>query len=223
MKYINYEKTLVIVANDVNISIFKPWWLIKNNIIREEEIAGDVIVSPVAISVPTAEFVLGIFPNRIQMAFPLHGTNMQENIIRVAAQIIKKLPHTPYTGIGLNFNYFVSPEQKDIFEWSKIHFATDFANKVSLGPETKPKYGSYFSFDTLGGRLKLDIKPVVADEAISSLVAEWSRGKDMMRANFNFHYEIDIRKDSIDKIVDVLSMWTGAQKASEKIISQLTD
>jgi hypothetical protein len=223
MKYINYEKTLVVVANDVNISIFKPWWLIKNNIIREEEIVGDVIVSPVAVSIPTAEFILGIFPNRIQLAFQLHNTNIQENINRVAIQIIKKLPHTPYTGIGLNFNYFIVPEQKDFFEWNKIHFTSDFTKKVSLGQETKPKYGSYFSFDIFGGRLKLDIKPVVADEAISILVAEWSRGKDLMRASFNFHYEIDIQKESIDKIVDVLRLWTEAQKESERIVNQLTD
>jgi len=223
MKYVNYEKTVVVVANDVNISIFKPWWLIKNNIIREEEIIGDVIVSPIAVSIPTAEFGLGVFPNRIQMAFHLHSTNIQENINRVAGQIVGKLPHTPYTGIGLNFNYFISPEQKEFCVWDRMHFASEFAKKIVSNQEMKPKYGSYFSFDMLGGRLKVDAKPVIANESITSINPEWARGKDLVGVNFNFHYDINVQEDSVDKIIGVLNLWTEAQRKSEEIINQLTD
>jgi len=218
------EQTVVVVANDVNISIFKPWWLIANGIVQESEVISDnVVISPVAIHIPTVGFELGIFPNRIQMVFYPNSDNIQESINRIMGQIIQKLPHTPYTGIGLNYNYLLSLEKSNFYSWTKKNLSSDFTNSITIDDNSKPKYGSYLSFDFLDGRLKLDVKPVTGNDQISSVDSDWLQGKDLIRANFNFHYDINVQRNSIENMLNILKLWVKNLAKADEIINKLSE
>ncbi len=127
-----FEHTsIVIIAKDFNPSIFKPLWLAKNNILREEELQGDVVITPPAIQIPTKAFQFSVLPDRLQMIIPQSYSDAESDIIRVLGGIIKTLPHTPYTAVGINFNYVAAPSAEDTFAaWNRKLFASAISKKL---------------------------------------------------------------------------------------------
>ena len=212
--------TIVVVANDVNISIFKPIWLIKTGILKEEELKGDILFSPVAVQIPTERFIFAIFPNRIQLNFNKPHSDYQSEIIRIIGGVVKTLPHTPYSGIGLNFDCLVAPEDEGTFNiWNRELFVSKFADKIQT--EEDARFGTYFSFNTLEARLKISIKPTKGKNKISEIHESWHDGQEIMKLNFNFHYEVDRENEPLKFILKVLGKWpqalTLAQEISKKV------
>ena len=152
----------VLVANDVNVSIFKSAWFGRNQVISEDEMLDDVLISPGIVQIPTRNFQVIIVPNRIQFFLPPQRFDVgQQEIDRVLGTIVRLLPHTPYTAIGLNFEYIVTPPSADTFyEWNRKWFSAPLVEKFPEAKDKTSRFGSYFSMDSLEMRLKIDIKPV---------------------------------------------------------------
>ena len=114
----------VVVGHDVNLSIFTPPWLRDQKILSDEELAGDVVITPPMVRIPAPSFELLILPDRVQMRPSDDLDKAQSDILRVLGGIVSTLPHTPFTAIGLNFAYLMSPD-----EHTQFHSILDYQRR----------------------------------------------------------------------------------------------
>lgn len=185
--------TIVLVAHDLNMTIFKPVWMCKFDILRPDEITEGAFISPAAIQLPNPNFQVTILPNRLQMGFPT--LNAEENSTlanRVLGGILKQLPHTPISAVGVNFEFLVHPTDLPTFGgWNKEKFATPLASKLVGGDGSQPRFGSYVSMYVGDIRLKLDMKPVRAMEDPRAETEALAPQTELMKLNFNYHLDLN--------------------------------
>jgi len=218
------ESSIVIVAHDVNVSIFKPPWLINNDIIKEDEFSGNIIITPPTINIPTEKFAFVVFPNRIQMSIPVLYPEAEDDYKRVLCGIVKKLPHTPYTAVGINYEYLLSPDDLNTFEnWHRKLFSSSFANTITHKEQHDARFGCYFSYDLADSRLKIDIKPTKAEVGIERLNDAWEREQDLIRINFNFHHDISNKDNKDEYILKIVEKWKDTHTVAKQIIEALSN
>ncbi|HHJ17600.1 MAG TPA: hypothetical protein ENJ80_12965 [Gammaproteobacteria bacterium] len=174
------QTNVVLIANTFNLPIFHQVWLIDNDIITKDEFAaGESFFTPVAVNVRAPSYNFLIVPERAQVAFNSDFENSLPVIQRVIGGIASKLPHTPYTAMGLNFEYrighkdpkYLAATYRDVFLCKNNPLVTEFSSEDTMT-------GLYVSKDMFGARLKLDIKPIIAD------------GNNMLQLVFNTHLEL---------------------------------
>lgn len=218
MNTVMENSSVVIIAKDFNPSIFKPLWLMKNNIFREEELKGDIVITPPAVQIPSTSFQFMVLPDRLQLAVPRQYPDAQSDIDRILGGIVMTLPHTPYTAVGLNFHYLVATESEDSFgSWESTLFASPFSNKLHEAEDHKARFGSYLSFDILGSRLKVDIKPTNAGDKIELLCKTWRPGQELTRIHFNFHTDVANTPTPSESVSEKLNKWTEAFTLSQEL------
>lgn len=224
MKNVLANSSVVVLAKDINLSIFKPSWLVKSEIFREGELEGEIVITPVTVQIPTERFQVAIFPDRIQMNFARLYDEAELDIARILGGIVTTLPHTPYTAAGLNFTYFTAPESKNGFgSWNRKLFASRYANQVRP-PECKDvRFGSYLSYDIIETRLSINVRPISAPLKISDLCASWHTDQHLMKLNFNFQRDIDESLSAKDILLELFTKWPDALALSEDITHMITD
>lgn len=184
----------VLVAESINLNIFQPLWLIDNEIISRAEIeSGTSFNTPVAVSISTSTFDLLIVPERIQLTLKNNKDNAKNDIQRIIGGIVNKLPHTPYSAIGLNFNYtLTSNDQEDFVKKSKELFMVDTNPLVSEFNTDDVRAGMYTSKDMFGSRLRLDIKPIINNER-----------NEAIQVNYNIHRNVTTSTEIEDIISNI--------------------
>lgn len=224
MQNILTNTSVVIAANDVNISIFKPPWLTKSGIFNKEELEGNIIITPLMVQIPTKKFEVTILPIRIQMFASNIYTEIKDDILRILGGVTATLPHTPYTAVGLNFNYLMATDGQDVFDaWNRKLFSAEFARQIVSEDDHKARFGCYFSYDVLGMRLKLDIKPAKAEPSIKNLQKSWEPGQDLLKLNFNFNCDVAKSKKPADSIQKHLKKWPRAFQTVKRIVKNVSD
>lgn len=216
--------SLVLVANELNLSIFKPVWLGQFGILKPDEITEASVISPAAIQIAAPKFNLVILPNRLQMMFlTLEEEKVVEPLNRVMGGILKNLPHTPWIAIGINFDFFVIPEdQSRVDEWNKKNFASKQALAICNDHEKHPRFGSYFSMSFDGMRMKVDAKPVHKASSVDPKVTEALKvAPEWMLFNFNYHLDLDSAAP-VKHAQDSLTKWTRAASHCSSIIAQIS-
>ncbi len=178
----------VVVGHDVNLSIFRPPWLRDQRILSDEELAGDVVITPLMVRIPAPSFELIILPDRVQVRPSDDPGKAQSDILRVLGGIVSTLPHTPFTAIGLNFDYLMTPDEHTEFQaWNEQSFAARFSMDVIGSAQEEARFGAYCSFDTLGMRLKADLRPLRRTEQPEGSILKSSADPEAMLGKFNFH------------------------------------
>jgi hypothetical protein len=200
---------VVIVARDLNPSLFSQIWLDKHDIIKEEEFSDKSVFTPPIIQALTDDFQLLVIPERLQLTIINKQINDSELVMDKVGKIVQLIPHTPFTAIGSNFHWKIIPDLPEEF--------IDFMNKLFIKPENplykqfaeeNARFGAYLSKDIFGTRLKLDIKPV--------------RNKidDSEYLQFTFNYHLELTDgEHIDQMLDFLKNWELMKKNSEEITS----
>lgn len=214
--------SVVLVANEINLSIFRPMWLGQMNILRPDEIANDCVISPAAIQIPTPQFNLLILPNQLQMAFAeMDDAAVIEPLNRVLGGILKNLPHTPLIAMGMNFDFFVGPDDlKQFAEWNKSLFASGFASLVCGNPAGHPRFGAYFSTLFEGMRLKINTKPVHGAVAAPKVVEALKVATEWMHFNFNYH--LDLKPDApTQHAIESIAKWNVVAAKTRLIIGEI--
>ncbi len=224
MDRIRNTANIVIVANDVNLSIFKPDWLVKVGIFEQEELHGAVVLTPLTANIPTKDFVLTVLPNRIQCDILPGNKQPAKTINRVVAGIVQTLPHTPYTAVGLNFVYAVRPdEDRHFVGWISKYFGSAFTHNLGYTEGNNPLYGSYVSFDVLGMRLKLTMVPTEIKTIGPAAPAHWKIGELFLQTSLNFHCDVTGETDPAKAVVEALAKWDLASGLAEEIIQLLDE
>jgi len=200
----------VIVGHDVNLSIFKPHWLVRQSILSEEDVADASVISPGLVRIPAPRFELLVLPDRIQLRPARDSEQAQSDLLRVLGGIVGSLPHTPFTAIGLNFDYTITPYGDVEFEaWDKEQFAAPFSLAAIDEQQVDVRFGAFFSCEALHMRLNADIKPVRAPEKTEAEDAESAPSEEVIRGKFNFHHDL-AQSPPVSEILEVLGRWDAA-------------
>ena len=216
------DVAVVLTASDVNLSIFKPLWLTNNQILRQHELTDDTVIAPGVVRVPARDFELLILPNRIQLQPRLDKlASAQEVLLRVLGGIVSLLPHTPYKAMGLNFAYLLArPDEIPFSEWCARQFATPCSSVVTDQNDDEARFGTYFSFEFSGLRLKVTVLPTRAGESISQLLPGLNQGDEVMRAECNYHRDLDSPPDP-NLILATIEKWPDLLDHSGHIIEAI--
>lgn len=194
------ESSIVLVANDVNVSIFKLGWMLENNIVSAEELDGEVSVTDLTVLLKTKSFELTVVPNRIQMNIRPVDLVTDASSENALVRILRVLPHTPVSAIGLNVTYMLSPPStSDFVTWNKSQFAPSLPLDFVSTEQDNARFGTYVSWNVFGARLRIDIKPITAKH---------NDGSDLefMRAGFNYHTELP-SVSATEAAVAVIEKW----------------
>ena len=201
----------VLVAHDMNLSIFKPHWFTSNKILNQDEFSGDILFAPGIIQIPTKEYGLSVFPNRVQMRFETECEHARDYLLRIIGGIAKTLPHTPYTALGFNYEYRLIPSS-DFSSWNREVFGGSHFCASAPNNDKEARFGTYFSFDEQGMRLRVDAKP--GKEPVDEKNGEYQQ------VVVNFHR--DFRQPfAIEELMDLLELWDDFYARSRSVLERL--
>jgi len=195
----NTVSSVVITAQAFNPSIFTETWLAENGIIAPQDLTGTKVFSPGVAQFQTPKIQVLVIPPKMQITSQIHeSTTLLTTASQIAIKTVRLLPHTPYQGLGLNFDFFVT--QPNGQEFNAYNRALLGGNDYKLFQEFSSqdaKFGRYLSKDHGGARLKLDIKPVKAGPD----------KKDLLKFSFNYDHNVENidpgkRADALIKFIE---------------------
>ena len=180
----------VLVANELNVSVFNQLWLVKNGIVAEEDFGPGMIISQAAVVIPARKFLLTVLPDRVQLQ-PKGEFADGTAISTVFGKLLSLLPHTPFMALGFNFSLVFGPRDTAAFGgWNRRCFSAPILERLALSEDNKPCFGAYFSYDDAGFRAKIDIKPGPAVQFPNVVEAGYPKEAQVMIAGFNFHRDL---------------------------------
>jgi len=215
-------ENVVITTSKFNPSILTQVWLVRNEILAEEDfIAGNF--SPAGVQVQSRRFVMLAVPDFIQLVptapdpvGPDHVSpeSVGDMVLRTVGRIVRALPHTPYTGIGINLTWTVTPDVEITALTRRLFFCAG-SPIFSLFETEDAHFGGYLSKNYNGVRLKLDIKPIIWRKLSPNAPAH----EPKLQFYFNFHRDLS-PDDPPEVIESVLRLWDAAKKESERIMKE---
>jgi hypothetical protein len=204
---------VVIVARYFNPSVFSQLWLVRNGVVEEDGFLGGCLFSDEVVKVETRDFGLLVIPPQLQFQPRVASDREADLVASKVGSMVRTLLHTPYAAVGLNFAWHVWSEGEGLHGLSRSLFlcpSGPFAE--SFGQAEDALFGGYFSKDTLGCRLRLDVKPL---EVVSD-------GRATGRLLFSFNYQLDTPQDApVPAIERQLQRWQQAKTASASLIERV--
>ena len=201
----------VIVANSFNPSVFSPLWLVKQKLAEEDEILPGAIQSEVVTNVRTKRYALLVMPQQLQFV-PAAPDLAADLAAGVVGRIIETLPHVPYTAAGINFVWFADPAEEGVATASRRLFFREGPVFRHFG-EPDAHFGTYMSKAVLGGRLKLDIKPVTLKKGVSDAAPH------RLQFIFNFHRDAT----DVGSLVEHIGRWRDFEHLARQIMDDLNE
>jgi len=212
MPWTHAGSVAVIVAQQFNSAILSQLWLVRNEILRDEEFQEGSIFSDVVVQVRSTPFQMLVLPDQLQMVPTVSRDQEQEILLQRLGRLVRELPHTPYRALGLNFAWHLTPADGNIARLSRdMFFVPNRPLHQSFGEENA-HFGGYLSKDILGFRLKLDVKP---------LIVSLEGGRVENRLHFGFNYHFDLQEDAARQIEERLQHWNEVRQESERIVDSI--
>ena len=210
MSHLLMNSAIVIVARQFNPSIVRSDWLIRNGILGEEDFMPGCVFTDMLVQVRSRMFDLLVAPEQCQLTPLVEPDEQQQLISEKVGTIIRTLPHTPYTALGLNFDWRLSPEKTTVGTLSRhLFFVPESPLHKELDSEDA-RFGGYVSKDVLGFRMKLNVKPI---QDLEDEERQW------LQFGFNFHLDLPSgQEDRIATIESALTRWHAARAESERIL-----
>jgi len=200
----------VIVANHFNPSIFKQGWLTKLGVVGPDDLLeeGNLFSDTVA-QVRSKYFHMLVLPGQMQFVPAVLPEQEEELLLDKVGSIVRELPHTPYTAIGLNFNWQLSPNDGDMGRLTRELFTTPDRPLYQRFGGDNARFGAYLSKDFGLFRLKLDVRPVH--------LAEGEETHYRLQFLFNFHSSVD----GAEQIVERLGHWNEIRQEAREILESV--
>ena len=206
---------IVIVANNMNPSIFSSLWLVKEGILNEKDFVNDYVYTPMATSIPTPDFKLDVFPERLQIAFTDRSLDSPKLVTTAVDKIIHKLPHTPYVAIGANIHWIGAPDPHTAFvTFTRNLFVKPDIPLYDKFSDTNARFGGYMSKVFLGARMKVDIKP--------RLGGPEDEVEEFLNFTFNYHLPLEDGRQ-IEQMQEFLGNWEALRSESESVVHSVLD
>ncbi len=206
------SSNVVIAARQLNPSIFSQIWLVRNEILAEEDFEPGSVYSDMAVNVQSREFSLVVLPHQLQFAPKVPVEQESRLVAEKVGTVVRELPHTPYDAVGLNFIWHVLPEGEDIRELSRRLFYVPGSPFFQAFDTSDARYGAYVSKDVLDCRLKLDVKTTMRNTD--------QEDSELLRFAFNFHLDVAglERDEVVGAIEKQLQRWEPAKQEAGRIV-----
>lgn len=204
---------VVLTAQTFNPSIFTETWLARNGLVTAESFVGVRVFSAELAQFQTAGLQVLVIPPKMQVTFCIHGNPEASHLPRqFVTRIVELLPHTPYQALGLNFDFFIAPPNgQDFNGYNRTLLGTGGIRLLQEFSSPDARFGRYFSKNHGEARLKLDVKPVQADQ----------EKKDLLQFSFNFHYEVSSLspEDRPRKLTEFVGQWGSLRQYAERLVN----
>lgn len=204
---------VVIAAQHFNPSIVNQLWLVDNEIVGRDDFQQGCIFTDMMVHIVSREFALLVAMEQLQFVPFVETEHQQELILSRLGHLIETLPHTPYSAAGLNFTWHLKPEAGDVRQFSRDLFYVGSRSLCQAFDADDARFGGYFSKNILGGRLKLDVKPITVRTKDAEL--------ELMQFAFNLHLDIGRTKNAVDDIRSLLMRWDEAREETDRIMQEV--
>lgn len=220
VRSVRINLSVALVAHDLNLSIFNPPWLLRESILKEEEFDWkQSLFSPALIRIPTSRFELMILPDRIQLRFPPERTDVESDLLRVLGTIVSKLPHTPYSALGLNYDYLIAPDNATFSTWNHSLFCTPI---VCAPIDSSDRFGAYYSTTFHEFRRQVDCKPTRVRSDLAAQAPQFAEDEEAVRIAINYHSDVPQPAESA-RILELIGQWSIARQDADTLIAQFTE
>lgn len=165
-----------------------------------------------AVNLTTPEIAFLAVPDRIQLSFANENVNCSGLIKRIMGGIVTVLPHTPFHAVGFNFTWILLANKQDEFPQTlrKLFLSAD--NPLSRFCDGEDcRFGFYISRNLNIGRLRLDLKPIMANPAIA--------GGDLregLQLTFNIHRDLS-DDNKVERILEFLNEWDSSFSLAQQM------
>lgn len=205
--------SIVIINTGISPSLFNAFWLVNNGILREEELTGNHVFTNQHVEINTDRFVLVVNGNSFQLTAKNGVNDLGYCIENILNKLIDSTPKTIHISAGVNFNWFITPEDGNYSKLSKKLFYNNESDLYKHFDKDGASFGGYMSCDFEKARMKLDVKPVIIGNSNQDV-------KGAIHYNFNFHYDVpmDNRNESLKTYIN---NWNKFYQESEKIIQSI--
>jgi hypothetical protein len=212
MSWVHTGSAAVIVAQQFNARIITQLWLVRNEIVRDDEFHEGSIFSDVVVQVRAAPFQMLVLPDQVQMVPTVSRDQEEDILVQRLGRLVRELPHTPYKALGLNFAWHLIPADGDMARISReMFYIPDRPLQRNFAVENA-HFGGYMSKDFQGFRLKLEVKPMIVTLA---------DGRVESRLHFGFNYHFDLRENAAVQIAEKLHHWNEVRQETERIIDSI--
>jgi hypothetical protein len=205
----------VIIAQGINPSVFTQAWLVENEIVRPAELTGSLVVTPQVVSVDADRFAFLAVPDRLQFVPKATEVEEQADLMGRLDRVVQLLPHNPYSGLGLNFVCLLSPDTEPFDRFLRRSFWMTDNPLFRQFDEDDARCGVYLSKDTLGFRLKLDVKPIRMEQL--------EQRPERLHMAFNFHRDVPSGPEAAMSISEGLESWVAARGLAESLAAAVTE
>jgi hypothetical protein len=205
---------IVVLAENLNPSLFTQLWLIKIGVISETDNIEGSFFTPTAVNLITPKFDLLVVPERLQLTIKIEEPREQQEVLnKICGNIIKAIPHTPFTAIGFNMEWIAVSRYKH--EFHDILREMFVSEKNPIAPFFKTDdstFGMSFSKNEIGTRLSLNVSHVINNK----------EGTHGLRFKFNFHKQIENsdRERAVAILLEMLNNWQKARGIAEEIVME---
>lgn len=204
---------VILTAQLFNPSILSQLWLFEKGIVGRNDFGEGSAFSHEISQSQTKDFHLLVIPNQLQFTPATPQSEWAELARTKITQIVDSLPETPFVAIGINFDSIIAPKkmrskelERKLFLSEKLPFAAEFK-----APDCH--FGGYMSKDQFGGRLKLEIRPVVVLE-------DGGVPSDRLLLKFNFHRDVD-SANRVGTIKTHIGRFEEALGQADRIVDEL--
>jgi hypothetical protein len=193
--------SFVVLANVFNPSVVSQAWLLTNQLVDQAEFGKVSISTPQIAQHEIGSVFLLAAPDRLQVSFPGGDGAAISRAAGLAQAIVDKLPHTPYTSLGMNFEYGVELPETTIAATVRGWFLGDRNPLASQFEAEDARFGSYFSKGYEGMRLRVSILPVI--------LTGGGQRREALRFQFNFHRDVNTAnpQEAAREAAETLSAW----------------
>jgi hypothetical protein len=204
----------VIVARHFNPSVVNQLWLVENQLVGRDEFRPGCVFSDMLVNVTTQRFLLFVVPEQLQFTPLGDAEGHRQLAVETVGRLVETLPHTPYAAIGLNFTWHLRPEQADLAALSRSMFFVDQRALFQAFDSEDARFGGYLSKNALGCRMKLDVKPVIAQLPDDKKL-------ELMQFVFNFHLDVSEQRTAVALIQGLLDKWNQGWELTSDIMQMV--
>jgi hypothetical protein len=211
--------SVVVIAHQFNPSLMSEVWLTRHDLLRTEDREPGCVFTDALVNVRSAKYNLLLTPDQLQFAPLVDAAEQRDLVLNEVGRIVDLLPHVPYHAVGLNFVWGYDPAPAEISAATRRLFFGEGRSFFRHFDTPDAQFGSYLSKDTLGCRLKLDIKPVIR----ASIDPRNVHVGPAVHLAFNFHLDVLADTNPPARIRELLGQWNEARAEAERIAHDAED
>jgi hypothetical protein len=205
------NRSVTIVAQQFNPSIFGQLWLVRRELMAAEEFDQSSVFSQNLVQVIGKRFNLLVFPQQLQLSPSVDQAAEGDLIPQTISKIAGLLPETPYTAIGMNFIWQMLPANESIRRFSRRLFGRTDSPLYQQFCAEDALFGAHMSKDFLGWRMNLDVRPTGTPGS----------DEERLQLAFNYHLDLTASQNASATIAKDIMAWNAAKSESRQIVELL--